>query len=981
MPGSSSSSSSSSGSSSSSSSSSSSNSPSSSSSSSSNNNSTSNSKSLEVNQSNPTSGISDVNRSINVNNNIQDSFRPPSVVDGKVYPSSNPQGIDAKEYYDRLGPDGAQKSKEYDAIQDRKNIEVNNRISSNASLQDQKNSKTDFMQSLAMDKLTGKRFSRLTGNPNNPPALPQQPQQQAPSPAQQATSAIQARVTEKTKEQAMLMLARFAAWFSSFIITAVVWLIITVFMLSILAALTMFILDNACGAAQSVGNLGIPDNVKSICEYYVKLKGGCFGGKSEEQKEADLPALECIGKNFKDSSKEVSMYDLKGKTKVQKQVIREILKAGKTAGVGNETIFYTIAIHAGLSGTNNWKESTTCYGIAQLCGDLKDPESSFAIGTRALNIKTPAEYLPGDEATQESARVIQMKSIKQFIESRKLILDKSKTATYKPPDCVKSLTEGNDVIGAILYTWNNLKCDNIGADGKTSKEQFSKKIKQNYQAVDCTEFKPQLAFVDKFVYEDRPYLQFTDQIALIRKQENSKKNFITVEAKSAEIISSAMCAKVKEYKGFMDDASKIFANPVFPVNSYLLAGMLLQESRIGQAVGEQIPLGCEGTGDRSRGQSKSIQGAGHGLSQADASSGDAYLNGRQLGEYEDQWTKEVQLKPKFISDAVKKAFDTTKIGPYKWYDCRESILYGAAHHIYLAELVQCKSQGCGFIDDKFQRWGLSTSKTPEGKYSDPKTYKAFVQLAIDANNAGQGLKNKLGECRADAQGNVYDTCSADGAYGKQVFEYAIQAAKCMGVTTTIEEMINSSGTGGGNSAVCDPNAANINADGAEFPLLTKKGSINKVYYSQPYPEYIGGGGHNGIDMSPTSNGIGETSVVSTVDGQVSAVFLVLSTSCNVTCAQKNQLLVRIKEKDTGFEYTSIHLNPDLERPKLGQEVKKGTKIGQIDAFMFNHLHFETRLNGVLQNPIEHIKGWNKAIQASNVRAESSIIDAALYQKL
>jgi murein DD-endopeptidase MepM/ murein hydrolase activator NlpD len=442
----------------------------------------------------------------------------------------------------------------------------------------------------------------------------------------------------------------------------------------------------------------------------------------------------------------------------------------------------------------------------------------------------------------------------------------------------------------------------------------------------------------------------------------------------------------------LQDAAKLFNNPLFPISEYLLGGMLMQETEMGFG-GEHIPQGdCAGRGDG---------GKGHGLAQADSSSGDFYYadgsnvgfngEGRSNSSIPDL-DKTVLLKPKLTNPAVIKALGKSEFGPYKWFDCRENILYSAAHHIYLAELVQ--GYGTGGFDSKLKGWGLNPAKDSNGKYSDPKTYKAAIQLYIDGNNAGQSLyRAKTGRyCTADAAGNVSDACSSDGVYGKQVFEYAVNVAKCFGVNTTIEEIINNTAPGGGSSVDCNA-SGNLNAQGAEFPLLTKKGV--KVYYSQPYPFYIGGTTsdykHDGIDMSPGPTDPENTRAAAVVDGEITNVFLVSSISItggdNCTLengyapCKKNQILIELTENGTGKTFRYIHINPEKVKVKKGDKVTKGQELGIIDNFHFVHLHFEVRLNNVLQQPIEHIKGWNKDIQASNTRAESSVIDPALYQKL
>jgi hypothetical protein len=803
-------------------------------------------------------------------------------------------------------------------------------------------------------QLVNRRLQPDTANSSLRP-LPQQPQQsptsQASSTAKNAAaSTVKAKIQQKAKQQALLMLARFAAWFSGFFVTFLIWAIITVFALAIFAALTMFILDQACGFVQQVpfGGIGVPDDVKKVCEYYVKLKGGCFDTAKKEESNSGSANLKCLGEKWDDKEDFVDMYAFKGNVKVKKQVIKEIFKYGKDAGVSEEAKFIALALHPGLSNANNWKETTsnTCFGIVQLCN--KTPDSNFFIATNKLSVQQPQDLINSPK--------LQMQAIDALVKNRKDLLKSA-------PACIKDKLAGKSPEYQILYIWSDAKCDDLSQIDGVTRGNFADIADRNFSITKCPKFlEKKLSLVEKFAFEDRPYIQNINNNITDNKSEN--KLTIKSEAQSKNFAQSECELITKTYEPFLVSASNKYQWAPIPMSKYLLGALISRESRSGLIL---QPKGCTGKGDRGR---------GHGLTQFDTSSGGSDYGKKSNGNYGSvSMPSGTKIRTKLSGDALKK-FGNEE---FSWEDCQQSINYGAAH------LIEQDGYYGRKIEEKIKRAGIDISKNGNGMFNNIKATRAYMQLLFDSNNAGgaaaDDVGNALGVCSIKLDGTVLDFCTSSRDYGKDALDLLVDVAKCFGENLTIEQVLAKSGGGTSSSTACDSNGTNINAQGAEFPLLTKKGSPNKVYYSQPYPEYIGGGGHNGIDMSPTTNGIGETSVVSTVDGQVVAVFLVLSTSCNVTCAQKNQLLVRIKEKDTGFEYTSIHLNPDLPRPKLGELVTKGTKIGQIDAFMFNHLHFEVRLNGVLQQPTEHIKGWNKALQASNVRADSSIIDAALYQKL
>jgi hypothetical protein len=915
-------------------------------------------KPLEVNKVNPDTGNSDISTSKNINN-IQDSFRPPTSLDGKVYTNSYPQGIDAKEYKDRLGPDSTQKSKEFNKAQDLRNIDINNKINNEKSIRYGKNLNTDFLQDLAINKLRGRIESRLKGDPKSDI---KPPQQVTPSPVQGASSAVQAKIQEKSKEKMMMLAARIAAWFSSFFISFMIWLIITVFALAILAALTMFILDQACGFVQQVpGGVGVPEDVKKICEYYVKLKGGCFEGSTGKKDELPL-TLKCIGEDWDNKEDFVELYNAKSKINVKKQIIKEIIKAGKEAKVKDDTIYYTIAVHPLVSGDNNWKETTsnTCFGIAQFCKNSEN--SSYDQATNGLNIKTPEDYI--------KSPVLQMKSIEQYLNLKNKEIE-------KVPECVKKKFEGNNSVEfKIFYIWFDQACDEKNKSDGSEKVVFANAVKNNFGIIKCPKFISKLtANIDKTEFKDFSYVQNENDYKI--QNENSNNQFLIynfADHKNSPTepfpISPKGCQLFKTYVPFIEDSLKKYKpTKQFPVLSLaIIGGLLWEESNMGtdnrDRNGNRIVNGCEGYGD---------EGAGHGLGQADPSS--------------DDFPTRQKYQP--IGTPVKIKYPGLPTTTVPWSDCKGGIDYAVTHKIEIAKLAE------PYAIKKLQSAGMNMARKTDGVFEDIKSQKAYITLMIVSNNRGAcGMAGGIlcpdlqspndPGCTVANGGEVNESCTTNGHYGHRVLVSAVNAMKCLGKTITEEQILtDTSGTGsGGSSGVsCDPNSSTLNAQGAEFPLVTKKGTGIKIYYSQPYPEYIGGGAHRGIDVSPGSNNSNETAVISTFAGTVVAVGNVISTSCNVTCDTKSQRYVILQEDGTGLQTTAIHLNPTLAAPEVGTKVTKGQSIGRIDDFMFVHLHYETRLNGVLQNPITQIKGFNQALQASNVRAESSIIDPALYEKL
>jgi hypothetical protein len=736
-----------------------------------------------------------------------------------------------------------------------------------------------------------------------------------------------------------------------------IWLIITVFALAILAALTMFILDQACGFVQQVpGGVGVPEDVKKICEYYVKLKGGCFeSGKKEEEKDSTT----CIGKDMEDKvSTTVELNGIKSKSKVEKKLINEIIKAGKEAKVGDNIIRFVIAINPGLSDANGWEDgqSSTCWGIALLCA--KDKDDYYYIATKGLDVKVPEDFV--------NSPLKQMKAIKVLYD---YLLARINAKTI--PSCVQDkIKDKKDDIYKVAYIWYSEKCDDLTQREGFSKARFADLANNNFISTACPEFIQiiqKVAFYENLSYEDRPYKQENTK-EYIANEKKKLPEFLSIESLAFDKpeVTEKSCAKLKEYKPFFEAAAAKFSQPKFPISANLLAALVQAESFAGTIL---KPEGCNGKGDTI--PRKGVPGPwGHGLVQADFSSQDTINKSLR-----NDWPEGEKLQVTFASKDDIARFGAIA-GPYVWNDCAQNIMYGAAH------LAKAAQESEGFLKRQLIKAvsagaKLNIEQNADGSYKDIKVRKLTFELIISANNAGAS------HCGVTNSGEADHSCTFNKNYGKWIAEFAYTSVtKCIGGPGTFEDLLNNVNNGSPGGAACDTNGSNLNALGAEFPLVTKKGSGIKIYYSQPYPEYIGGGYHAGIDVSPGSNSPVNTSVISTFAGTVVALGDVVSTSCNVTCRTKPQRYIVLQEDGTGLQTTAIHLN-NTEKPikGVGEKVTKGEVIGQIDDFMFIHLHYETRLNGVLQNPITQIKGFNQALQASNVRAESSIIDPALYEKL
>jgi LAS superfamily LD-carboxypeptidase LdcB len=132
-------------------------------------------------------------------------------------------------------------------------------------------------------------------------------------------------------------------------------------------------------------------------------------------------------------------------------------------------------------------------------------------------------------------------------------------------------------------------------------------------------------------------------------------------------VTSAECAKLKEYKAFIEEAASAYSWP-----APFIGAILSQETEVGLG-GAINPKGCEGRGD--------VGGRGHGLGQVDQASG-------AFGKYYTEVDSDGKLlrpQPKQFPVGEKLVKDdgsplTDKAGKQlTWSDCRDNIMYVAYH--------------------------------------------------------------------------------------------------------------------------------------------------------------------------------------------------------------------------------------------------------------------------------------------------------------
>jgi murein DD-endopeptidase MepM/ murein hydrolase activator NlpD len=704
------------------------------------------------------------------------------------------------------------------------------------------------------------------------------------------------------------------------------------------------------------GKVGIPDRVKSVCEQYNKIKGGCFDQK--ETSPSDGNTLQCIGKAMDDASDSVELYGIKGTVKVKKDVIKEIIKAGKEASADEQTIRIAISLHPAVSLQNAWKEtgSTNCYGIAQLCD--RPNSTGYREVREALKIPSPEVFL-------ESPK-LQMLAIKTL---RDIKLKQLETA----PSCFADKFKGKSAQYKILYVWNEVSCDGDSSIEAVTKSQFADVADKNFSATECNEFKTKLAFnyTSNVAYQDRPY-NYAKGNDIEVDPFYAKKLYasgLTVQTYAQyKIIDNAQCVELKKYKPFMEAAANRYANPTMPLSSQIIGAMMSRETNVGILT---RPQGCAGYADGGR---------GHGLGQADPSSDDG-LTGLN---------SPVGLK---LTKNYRKAENIARLGTktetFIWSDCKDGVMYIGAHLLTKQEAAD------GTIRGKLTGAGLPLDTDEKGAFKDKRTKKAYFQLLLDSYNAGEGGIQRA-SCSVDSNGTVRDWCTSPsersdprgkGDYGVDVLNTAVEVAKCIGGGATIEEILDFIGTGAGIGTVeCATNAlASTNAGDAEFPLVTKPGL--QVRWTQPWPNYLignGGGKHNGIDLGIEPVDPEQTKIVAIADGDIIQDGIVNSNSCSGgTCNTKNQRYIRLKIAD-GREFGYVHLDtrPEKKFFTIGAKVKKGDVLGQIDNFMFVHLHFSVYVNGIDVQPTDHIKGWPSTIQVSaEISTQVNRLPTTLTQKL
>jgi hypothetical protein len=232
-------------------------------------------------------------------------------------------------------------------------------------------------------------------------------------------------------------------------------------------------------------------------------------------------------------------------------------------------------------------------------------------------------------------------------------------------------------------------------------------------------------------------------------------------------LSPEQCKLYIKYRPWIVEALKKYQSRSFAIIAPSIVGAILyEESGIG--IGSDMkPKGCAGRSDYRKKGKYAPYGAGyygHGLGQADPSSGD--------GPKSVNWPVGAKVKLEFHGS----------VDNYVWSDCRDGIFYSVGHTLKLAEAAE------PIILNKLKRAGLNTARFDNGIFKDPKVQKAYTYLQIDAHNAGPtGMKDR---CFVDRFAEVDEGCTENKHYGERVIKSSINIAKCYGNKITMEEQLN-----------------------------------------------------------------------------------------------------------------------------------------------------------------------------------------------
>jgi hypothetical protein len=234
-------------------------------------------------------------------------------------------------------------------------------------------------------------------------------------------------------------------------------------------------------------------------------------------------------------------------------------------------------------------------------------------------------------------------------------------------------------------------------------------------------------------------------------------------------IEESHCNLYATYRTYILEAMRKyypFPNKAFPILSpSIMGGLIYEESGFGIG-SDMTPKGCGGRSDyRKSSFSPKVKGYhGHGLGQADPSSGD--------GPKTANWPLGAKVKVTYKGQT----------NYYVWNNCRDGIFYSVGH------LIKAAEQAEPIVVGKLKAVGLNINRKPNGIFVDPKVQKAYSTLILDANNAGITGMSK--NCSVDKYAIVNEGCTANKHYGERIFKSSLNLFKCFGLTSSMDTILN-----------------------------------------------------------------------------------------------------------------------------------------------------------------------------------------------
>lgn len=261
---------------------------------------------------------------------------------------------------------------------------------------------------------------------------------------------------------------------------AIIVLLLISALVGALSAATYYLLDSTCnngalvkaaGVAKSLGDVSASTLV-GACNTFSAMTGrGCPESKSF----AATGKLECIGNEVNSPGETLLMNGPGGSIQVKKATIKEILTAGKEAGVSEFTIKFTIAVHPIESIADGFKALNPygCLGIAQFCKG-----GSYETAIRGTGTTSEQDFL--------NSPVKQMKAIENFLNTKRA---EKQNALF----CVKLHFSGKSEQYQLFYYWLTADCPGTRDANGFANSDYAGIADKNFAQMACNEFKSKIA--------------------------------------------------------------------------------------------------------------------------------------------------------------------------------------------------------------------------------------------------------------------------------------------------------------------------------------------------------------------------------------------------------------------------------------------------------------------------------------------------------